>query len=161
MEKLNVNEVYQYLQNQYEVLNEMSYRRKDYKSKIEDISSQIIENWCLIRYCKIANRTEYKKYWTDELRGHLLSVSRYKLRKNDSFNSRMKVVDEIWDEIELDRNADAVNKTINNKFKKENIPTNTMEYAQVLTDCINEHKDIETVIVCCDINQIDQYLKTL
>ena len=35
------------------VLYEMAFKRKDYKDKGDNLSQQIIENWCLVRHCTI------------------------------------------------------------------------------------------------------------
>lgn len=49
-------------------LFEMAYSREKYIDKVNDLSRQIVENWCLIRYCtKYDSENQNKNHWKTEL----------------------------------------------------------------------------------------------
>ncbi len=49
-------------------LFEMAYSREKYIDKVNDLSRQIVENWCLIRYCtKYDPDNINKNHWKTEL----------------------------------------------------------------------------------------------
>lgn len=52
-------------------LFEMAYSREKYIDKVNDLSRQIVENWCLIRYCtKYDPNNINKNHWKTELLTH-------------------------------------------------------------------------------------------
>ena len=52
-------------------LFEMAYSREKYIDKVNDLSRQIVENWCLIRYCtKYDTGNTNKNHWKTELLAH-------------------------------------------------------------------------------------------
>lgn len=53
----------------------MAFKRKEYKDRVEDLAPQIIENIALIRH------------WSLELRGHLLTVSRFNLKGSNKWDA--------------------------------------------------------------------------
>ena len=147
-------------ENKRGLLNEMAIPRKDYKGKIDSLMPQILENWCLVRFCSIVDRTEYKIHWSDELRGHLLTVSRFSIKGNDSEESRMKVLHEIWAENDFGQPR-FLNMTIANKFIQEGIDISTAEYGQVLSDCIASEHELFNVIISRDVSIITKYAKSI
>ncbi|MCQ2199435.1 MAG: hypothetical protein MJZ19_06920 [Paludibacteraceae bacterium] len=147
-------------ENKRGMLNEMALPRKDYKDKVDSLIPQILENWCLVRYCSITDRTEYKIHWSDELRGHLLTVSRFSIKGNDSIESRKKVLQEIWTENDYNQ-AQFLNMTVVNKFIKEGIDTSTAEYGQVLKDCIDAEQDLFDIILSRDVDLITNYSRNI
>lgn len=40
---------------------EMTYSREQYIDNIDDIADQIVENWCLIRYCTLYDKDNKNK----------------------------------------------------------------------------------------------------
>ena len=41
---------------------EMAYNRKEIKKRVEALINQIIENWCLIKYCSLYDKNNINKY---------------------------------------------------------------------------------------------------
>lgn len=147
-------------ENKRGMLNEMALPRKDYKDKVDSLIPQILENWCLVRYCTITGRTEYKIHWSDELRGHLLTISRFSIKGNDSIESRRKVLQEIWSENDYNQ-TQFLNMTVVNKFLKEGIDTSVAEYGQVLKDCIDAEQDLFDVILSRNVELITNYSRNI
>lgn len=46
------------------LLTEMALPRKTYKERIRGLSCQLLENWCLVRYCSLIGQEQYKKHWS-------------------------------------------------------------------------------------------------
>lgn len=141
-------------------LNEMALPRKSYKEKVDSLIPQILENWCLVHYCTIIGRTEYKIHWSDELRGHLLTISRFSIKGNDSVESRMKVLQELWEENDYNQ-VQFLNMTVASKFIKEGIDISSTEYGQVLGDCIVSEQELFDVIISRDIALIANYSRSI
>ena len=142
------------------ILFEFAIPRKTYKKRIDDLIPQILENWCLVHFCTIVGQTQYKKHWSDELRGHLLTVSRLSIKGNDSDESRNNVLEEIWDENDY-ANPMFLNMTVINKFIQEKIDTKTDIYGQVIEDCINDRQHIFNAILSRNIDTINEYVETI
>ena len=133
-----------------ELLNEMALPRKTYKKRIDELMPQVLENWCLVHYCTIIGQTQYKKHWSEELRGHLITVSRLSI----------KVLQEIWDENDFN-DAKYLNLTVVNKFLIENFDVKCAEYGQTLEDCINSTQYIFNAILSRNQDVIIDYINTI
>lgn len=121
---------------------------------------QILENWCLVHYCTLTDRSNYKIHWTDELRGHILTASRFSIKGNDSSEARLKVLTEVIDENDY-TDPQFLNLTIVNKFIKEKIDTSSETYGQVLEDCITYIQSICDAILSRDKDQITIYVRNI
>lgn len=142
-------------------LVEMAFSRNDYKEKIDSLFPQILENWCLVRYCSIVGGIVTKNHWVNELRGYLVGASRYIVKKNDSIRTRRKVLDEIWDENDYSI-PKILNMTVINKmFDESAIDTESEEYKQTITDCINAKQDIFNAILLRDAQSIKEYVEQI
>lgn len=142
------------------LLTEMALPRKTYKERIRGLSCQLLENWCLVRYCSLIGQEQYKKHWSDELRGHMLSMSRLSMKGNDSIEARKKVFEEVWDDEDYN-NPQLLTMVIANKFINEGIDVNSESVTRSIMDCINAKNDIIGVILLRDINKITQYVQSL
>ena len=114
----------------------------------------------MVHYCSIIGRTEYNIHWSDELRGNLLTASRFSIKGNDSVESRMKVLQELWSENDYNQ-AQFLNMTVVNKFIKEGIDTSSTEYGRVLEDCIGSEQDLFNVILSRDVALITYYSRSI
>ena len=130
------------------------------KEKIDNEIPQILTNWCLVRFCSLTKRMQTKEHWFGELRGHLITASRFSIKENDSFEKREKVLNEIFNENDYYK-PHFLNLTICNKFIKENINIKSEEYVQTILDCINNFKCIFNIILSRDVDLIKQYVMPL
>jgi hypothetical protein len=138
----------------------MALPRKTYKERIRGLSCQLLENWCLVRYCSLIGQEVYKKHWADELRGHMLSMSRLSIKGNDSVETRQKVFEEVWADDDYD-NPQLLTMVVANKFISEGIDVKSKPVTQCIMDCINAKSNIIKVILLRDIEKITQYVQSL
>lgn len=62
-------------------LFEMAYSRQDYLRNISNLCYQIVENWCLIKYCNLYDEENYNRlHWCKELTAHLENLRRCQLK---------------------------------------------------------------------------------
>lgn len=102
---------------------EMAYSRQDYLYRIIGLHKQIVENWCLIKYCNLYDVENYNRlHWSKELIAHLENLYDCKLSKGidklktTHFGLEYKA--------ELD-DEDVICKLLYRKWKDENLPENT------------------------------------
>ena len=139
---------------------EMALKRKDYKSKVDGIAPQIIENIALVRHCAITHTTNNLRHWKMELRGHLLTISRFNLKGANKWEDKESTIREVWDENDffLPRTIEL---TINNKFKKENISTEDNAFVETVADTINTFNTLIHIICTGEIEDIDRFIETI
>lgn len=147
-------------ESRYGMLNEMAYKRNVYKEKVDNILPQIFENWCLVHYCTITGRTQTKFHWSDELYGHMLTISRYGPKGNNSADARMKVLNEIINDGDYDK-PNILHLTITRKFENEKINIYSTEYQQTINDCITAFPEIIQIITSQDSNRIRKYTEVI
>ena len=53
-------------------LFEMAYNRQEYLYRIMGLNKQIVENWCLVKYCNLYDEENKNRlHWSSELIAHL------------------------------------------------------------------------------------------
>lgn len=144
----------------YGLLIEMSLPQNIYKDRINSILPQVFINWCLIRYCSISGQEQLKKHWKDELRGHLYSLSRLSIKKNDSETTRKKVFLEVLRENDFD-DPQFMTLTICNKFIEEKINIHSTEFEDAVLNCIKSIEDIFNLILSRNIDEINNYVEMI
>ena len=141
------------------MLQEMAIPRKEYINKIENLSPQILENWCLLHYTTITNQTQYHIHWRDGLRGVLLTASRFKMKGNNDVAHRTKAITDVF----VDRNEytdlNILKMTVMNKFMIEKIDISSDTFNQVLQDCAQDMTKIIDVIANGDSQAILDYVQ--
>ena len=76
------------------ILNEMAISLKEYQANVEDLRFQIIENWCLCKWCQMFDPTNKDfNHWKKELRSFI-----QKLKFIDIKNgmSKKKALGRVW-----------------------------------------------------------------
>lgn len=110
-------------------LFEMAYDREQYVRNIDGIADQIVENWCLIRYCTIYDPTNpNKKHWKQELQSHCKKLLRSIVKVNKLKATQYALIDML----ELD-DPKQIRAIIYDKFKKEKLGIEN----QVCDDFVN------------------------
>ena len=94
-------------------LCEMAIPRKAYKERVKGLSNHVLENWRSVRYCSLTGQKHYKKHWSDELRGHLLSLYRISIKANDSAETILKMFEEDYNK------PQPLTMTIATKFRRQ------------------------------------------
>lgn len=142
------------------ILTEMSLKRKIYKSRVDSLIPQVLENWCLVHYCTLTGDNSTKEHWKRELRGHIITLFRFAIKGNDSVMSREHVIREIWMDNDFTE-PDILNFVINNKFASEGICTTDETYFDVISDCIFSQHKLIGIILSRDINKLNEYIETI
>ena len=64
-----INESVEDLLNRIRMINEMAVPLKAYKTRVDGLRFQLVENWCLCRYCQLFNpECENFAHWIKELK---------------------------------------------------------------------------------------------
>jgi hypothetical protein len=124
-------------------LYEYAVHRSDFVYRVSNLLPQIIENWCLIRFCTLSRRTQTKEHWKDELRAHMLNIGGLDIKGNNKVDKRLKAIYEGFNMRDLiGECSDRIFLYIEGKFNKENIDINNNIVKQVVVDCNKALKDI-------------------
>ena len=104
-------------------LFEMAYSRQDYLRNISGLCYQIVENWCLVKYCNLYDEENYNRlHWSNELITHLNNLYDCKLKKGlNKFNTTEYGLIE---KAELD-DIDVVEDLLYHKWRVEKLPNDT------------------------------------
>ena len=118
---------------------EMAYSRKELKNSFDVILDQIIENWCLVKYCSLYDvQNTNKNHWANELTANMYNILKRQL-KNGGEDAKLQLLKSVaYDQKEY-TTASAIKKCIRLNFKKENIQITN----ELCSDCI---EDLETIL---------------
>ena len=107
------------IQNTY--IFEMAHDRKQIRNKVEGLHGQIIENWCLVKYCSLYDNDNINKnHWKNELITHLKSIYKLTLKDGNKYSKFKLIYTILIEEYEI-TTAKKIEQEIYRKFKKENI----------------------------------------
>ena len=130
-------------------LLEMAMSLFDYRMRVFSLSEQIAENFCLI--CYAIKYGKYVSHWENELKGHLSSIRKLKVK---SGNKKKALYKELYDKCELN-DPDLIYDLIVHKFKSENIELEKVfcqhfcDCLPMLIDCLAEKITIEKFFKIC------------
>ena len=147
-----------------EALNEMAMERKEYITFLKGgILKQLIQNWCLVRYCRIEPKfvTTCRNHWASELRAIAVEISSYKLCKDNKQRDKKREATRkiIIDYFEYN-DIDTVTRVIHPKFYDENIRSYEDEQLMAV-QFIKELDVIIDMITKGAMDDIDAYIEEL
>lgn len=157
---LNIKEyILEKLQNT--LVFEMAYSRKELKTIFDGILDQIIENWCLVKYCSLYDPNNINKnHWVYELTAHMYNIFRRQL-KNGSEDAKLHLLKSVAFNQKEYTTAIAIKNCIRLKFKKENIQITN----ELCSACIEDLETILNLISKRDTEEnyenIDTYIENL
>lgn len=142
----------EFLKNFY--ITEMAIKLGEFRNNSEGIINQIIENWCLVRWCDMypneLNSKRLRNHWATELINHMLRINNIKLkgsRKDKALHNLVIKTLEYNDWIEIA-------KVIRNKFNEEGLEN----YVTITSEeCANNIENICNIL-CSDENDIKEYV---
>ena len=144
------------------LLVEYSIHRDTFYDRVSNLSIPILIHWCLIRYSNYSHENEiYVEHWKKELRGWMNYITTLKLKKNNSFETRFKLIKQVWDDVEYTTDMNAINGSIIHKFDGEFHNIDEDLYAKTLQDCLNESYNIITLLAKGNIEEIKNYINNL
>ena len=110
-------------------LFERAYSRQNYLHQIMGLNKQIVENWCLIKYCNLYDVENYNRlHWSKELIAHMENLCNCQLKKG---LDKLKTTEYgfIY-QAELD-DDETVYKLLYRKWKDENLPEYTRKIVAI------------------------------
>lgn len=121
---------------------EMADSRQDYLADIRGLRFQILENWCLIRYCNLYDEENYNRlHWSKELCAHLYNLWKVSLKKG---LDKLKITEYgFYEKSEFD-DIDVIMRILEQKWKIEKLPINVLY--SIANDFINELPKICKII---------------
>lgn len=100
---------------------EMAYDRKKLRKRVEALTNQIIENWCLVTYCSLYDKNNTNKnHWKKELKAHLYNIYEMKIKGGNAKTKYNLISEIIYDEKEITTSS-KIASIIRIKFREENI----------------------------------------
>ena len=124
-------------------ITEMAIKLGEFRNKCEGLIIQVIQNWCLTRWCDLNPNSEISKrlrnHWTSELINNLIQISTIKLKSNNK-NKALKNL--LFNTMELDYPSEVAN-YIRKKFENEGL----QKYINIIAeDCANHIYDIYNIM---------------
>lgn len=144
---------------QLQILMEYAEPRKKFVDKCASYFNQILENWCLCRYCTLSgiNVNDCHNHWHNELNTCLEAIGSTHIKKNDSFETRNKAIIEGFDMSDAFGGVDFNLKKLIRKFRLENIDYKDEITKQSVTDFCNEVNNIVVLLSKADLSEISDY----
>lgn len=125
------------------LLTKMSVSVRYFKDKIESLSDQLIENWCLCKYCQMFEPDNQNfNHWKNELYAVLHAFGNFKLKSGNKSKIMRRV---LIDEYEFNT-IEQVRKVIRDKFHVEKFPVDGNEIESVASEFANEIENIIDVV---------------
>lgn len=135
-----------HLKENKEILLEYLITRSDFVEGAKNLVQQIIENWCLIRYCTLTNWNRPKTHWKTELKAHISNIGRGNIKGKNSIEIRTKAIAQGFEEGGVTEDAGVILKKISDKFSKEGIDVKSPIVSQVASDCASQYGTIISAI---------------
>lgn len=137
-------------------LNEMAIPLKDFKNRVDSLRLQLIENWCLCKYCQMYAKTNPNfNHWKIELRAQMDNIKSLNIKGGNKLRTltKMFITDYDFDD------ASTIYRIIIGKFNREGITDVT-----IISTISNEMaKSIQGFVNALGIDTVisDQYINSI
>lgn len=143
-------------------LNEMAMPLSLYKDKVSDILPQLIENWCLVYYCRLSGTHQnLRNHWASELNAAMGKIANMNIKGGNHAIVRMKALFYVWNLYDYDTSERVISNVIWEKFQKEHIDTTSEFYSDTISAFLKSTKEIVDILLTQSAEQIDEYVKNL
>ena len=116
---------------------EMAYDRRRYCDTIFNLHTEIVQNWCLVKYCNMFDEENYNRlHWSKELTSYLEKLQNVKLKSGDKLRATEL---ELIESAELDDEEEVFRKC-RTKWLDENLPMDKLNI--VAKEFVNEIENI-------------------
>lgn len=136
-------------------ISEMATKLSDFRMDVKNVINQIIENWCLVKWCDdnpnelISNRL--RNHWATELKGYMNFIAGINLKSG----KKDKVLKSILiDDLELDY-GNSISIIIRKKFDKEGL---SKYINKISFECANQINRIINILASNE-NDVEEYIK--
>ena len=118
-----INETVNDVLNRIDVMNEMAVPLKIYRARVDGLRFQLVENWCLCKYCQLFNpECENFAHWLKELKACINNLKFIDIK--NGIDKRRTLILMLIDDYDYDK-TNMIVRIINDKFDSENINNNT------------------------------------
>ena len=118
-----INETVNDVLNRIGVMNEMAVPLKIYRARVAGLRVQLVENWCLCKYCQLFNpECENFAHWLKELKACINNLKFLDIK--NGIDKRRTLTLMLIDDYDYDK-TNMIVRIINDKFDSENINNNT------------------------------------
>ena len=118
-----INETVNDVLNRIGVMNEMAVPLKIYRARVDGLRFQLVENWCLYKYCQLFNpECENFAHWLKELKACINNLKFLDIK--NGIDKRRTLTLMLIDDYDYDK-TNMIVRIINDKFDSENINNNT------------------------------------
>ena len=101
-------------------LFEMAYSREKYIDRLMGLDNQIVENWCLIKYCNMFDEEHWDRlHWSKELLAHMANANECKLKKG---LNKLNTTNYVFITLNELNNVDTVDLWLERKWDTEQLP---------------------------------------
>ena len=139
-----------------------AYERSDFKDRVESRIPIILIHWLFIRYFKIKNENVRTiQHWKDELIAQFYYLVRLKIKKNNSYENRLKAIKQAWEEGEFNSSAYDIAFAFKRNFNEENIDINSNEFNNAIEQWIDESKSIIEIFANANLKNANEYINNL
>ena len=151
-----VNETVNVVLNRIGLINEMAIRLKEYKRKVDGLRFQLVENWCLCKYCQLFDpECENFKHWIVELKACINSLKLVDIKHG--IDKRRTLIRMLVNDYDYNK-TNMIVRIINDKFDLENINNNTQR-ASVASEFADNIQSLIDVI-SIDTISTNSYINT-
>lgn len=135
--------------------NEMAVSLKDYRARVDGLRFQLVENWCLCKWCQLFNpECENFAHWVTELKACIDNLKFLDIKNGIDKRrtlTRMLVTDYDYND------ANMIERIIRGKFVRENITNNTQK-VRVCTEFADNINELINAISMVSIDS-DEYIQ--
>ena len=150
-----INETVNDVLNRIGMINEMAVPLKTYKARVDGLRFQLVENWCLCKWCQLFNpECENFAHWATELKTCIDNLKFLDIKNN--IDKRKTLIKMLVKDYDYD-NANMIERIIRGKFVRENLTDNTQK-SQVCTECADNINELINAISMEAIDS-DEYIQ--
>lgn len=127
---------YDYIRKSF--IKEMADNLSTFRVKTQDITYQLIQNWCLVKWCDLNPDNDISKrmrnHWASELKSYIIRIAKSKVK----CGRKDKVIKDILiTEMELNDPVE-IQDIIRDKFNEEGLSKYVNQIAEICSKHINE-----------------------
>ena len=150
-----INETVEDVLNRIGIINEMAVPLKTYKARVDGLRFQLVENWCLCKWCQLFNpECENFAHWITELKACINNLKFLDIKNN--IDKRRTLIHMLLSDYDYN-NANMIERIVRGKFVRENISDNH----QKVYVCTEFADNINGLIdaISMDVIDTDEYIQ--
>ena len=113
-----INETVEDVLNRIGIINEMAVPLKTYKARVDGLRFQLVENWCLCKWCQLFNpECENFAHWITELKACINNLKFLDIKNN--IDKRRTLIHMLLSDYDYN-NANMIERIVRGNFVREN-----------------------------------------